>query len=64
MERAMFVVESGDDPKFTHPFSIIQQLLTLATVGFVVCLATAALLHCTIIASTKEIWWGNIFEVF
>jgi hypothetical protein len=55
MEHAMFFVESRDHRKFTDPFPTIQQLLTLATVHFMVCWALAALLHCTIVAPTKEI---------
>jgi hypothetical protein len=55
MEPAMFFVESGDHPKFNDPFPAIEQLLTLAAIHFMVYLALAALLHCTIVAPTKEI---------
>ncbi len=51
----MFFFESGDHPKFNDPFPAIEQLLTLAAIHFMVCLALAALLHCTIVAPTKEI---------
>jgi len=51
----MFFVECGDHWKFPDPLPTIQRLLTLATVHFMVCLALAALLHCTIVAHAKEI---------
>ncbi len=51
----MFFVESGDHQRFPDPFPTIQRLLTLAAVHFMVCLALAALLQCTIVAPTKEI---------
>jgi len=54
MEPAMFFVESGDHRKFTDPFPTIQQLITLAAVHFMVCLALAALLHCTIVTPPRK----------
>ncbi len=53
----MFFVESGDHRKFRDPFPTIQRLLTLAAGHFMVCLALAALLHCTIVAPTQEIFF-------